>query len=72
MMNEEKTKTITINKQHDLKGRTKAFAIGIVRLYSALPKTKEAQIVGNNCFGAGRPWERIIVKPFVPGPARSS
>jgi four helix bundle protein len=53
MMNEEKTKTIAINKQHDLKGRTKAFAIRIVRLYSALPKTSEAQVLGKQVLRSG-------------------
>jgi hypothetical protein len=31
-----------------LKERTKDFALRIIRLYQALPKTTEAQIIGNN------------------------
>ncbi len=37
----------------DLKSRTKVFALRVIRLYSALPKTTEAQIMGKQLFRSG-------------------
>jgi four helix bundle protein len=37
----------------DLKERTKAFALRIIRMYSALPKTTEAQVIGKQVLRAG-------------------
>ena len=37
----------------DLKTRTKEFALRIIRLYSALPKTTEAQIIGKQLLRSG-------------------
>ncbi len=37
----------------DLKARTKAFALRIVRLYVALPKTTEAQVLGKQLLRCG-------------------
>ena len=37
----------------DLRERTKQFALRIVRLYSALPKTTEAQVLGKQCLRSG-------------------
>ena len=37
----------------DLKVRTKAFAIRIIRLYSALPKTTVAQVIGKQILRSG-------------------
>ena len=37
----------------ELKARTKDFAIRIVRLYSALPKTTEAQVIGKQFVRSG-------------------
>jgi len=37
----------------DLKDRTKMFAIRIINLYSALPKTTEAQILGKQLLRCG-------------------
>ncbi len=42
-----------MDKQHDLKTRTKAFALRIVRLYSALPKMTEAQVLGKQLLRSG-------------------
>lgn len=39
--------------QEQLKKRTKAFAIRIVRLYRALPKTGEARVIGNQMLRSG-------------------
>lgn len=37
----------------DLKARTKKFALRIINLYKALPKTTEAQIIGKQLFRSG-------------------
>jgi len=42
-----------VGKQQDLKSRTKDFALCIVRLYSALPKTTEAQVLGKQLLRSG-------------------
>ncbi len=40
MMNDE------VKKKKDLRERTKAFALRIIRMYSALPNTTVAQVIG--------------------------
>jgi four helix bundle protein len=40
-------------EKKDLKIRTKDFALQIIRLYSALPKTTEAQVLGNQLIRSG-------------------
>jgi hypothetical protein len=35
-------------EEQDLRDRTKAFALRIVRMFSALPKATEAQVLGNS------------------------
>jgi len=37
----------------DLRARTKAFALRIIRLYSSLPKTTEAQVLGKQLLRSG-------------------
>jgi len=37
----------------DLKTRTKEFALRVIRLYSALPKTTEAQVIGKQLLRSG-------------------
>ena len=37
----------------DLKERTRTFALRIIRLYSALPQTAEAQIIGKQLLRSG-------------------
>src|ERR687885_544133 len=39
--------------RQDLRERTKAFALQIIRLYSVLPKTTEAQVLGKQVLRAG-------------------
>ena len=39
--------------QNDLRDRTKAFALRIVRIFSALPKTTEAQVLGKQLLRSG-------------------
>ncbi len=36
--------------RQDLGERTKDFALRIIRLYAALPKTTEAQVIGKHMF----------------------
>ena len=40
-------------EERDLRDRTKAFALRIVRMFSALPKTTEAQVLGKQLLRAG-------------------
>ena len=40
-------------KRQDLKVRTKAYALRIVRLYVALPKRAEAQVLGKQLLRSG-------------------
>src|SRR5262245_12031494 len=41
------------NEPPDLRTRTKAFALRIIKLYSALPKTTEAQVLGRQVLKSG-------------------
>jgi four helix bundle protein len=40
-------------KEWDLRARTKAYALRIIRLYVSLPKTTEAQIIGRQLLRSG-------------------
>jgi four helix bundle protein len=40
-------------RMKDLKARTKEFALRVIRLYSALPKTTEAQVIGKQLLRSG-------------------
>ena len=42
-----------INRPEDLRTRTKRFALRVIRLYSALPKTTEAQVLGKQLLRSG-------------------
>ena len=42
-----------MDKNRDLRKRTKEFALRIVRMYSALPKTAEAQVLGKQVLRSG-------------------
>lgn len=42
-----------LEKPRDLKFRTKAFALRIIRLFGALPKTTEAQVIGKQVLRSG-------------------
>jgi four helix bundle protein len=42
-----------LSLSEQLKNRTKQFAIRIVRLYRALPKTGEAKVIGNQMLRSG-------------------
>ena len=41
------------NEKKDLKVRTKQFALRIIRLYTSLPKTTEAQVIGKQVLRSG-------------------
>jgi four helix bundle protein len=43
----------TDNERTDLRLRTKQFALRIIRLYSALPATTEAQVIGKQLLRCG-------------------
>lgn len=42
-----------MNDKMDLKTRTKRFALSVIRLYSSLPKTTVAQIIGKQVVRSG-------------------
>ena len=42
-----------MNKDKDLKERTKQFALKIIRLVASLPRTREADIIGRQLLKAG-------------------
>ncbi|MFW6154233.1 MAG: four helix bundle protein [Planctomycetota bacterium] len=42
-----------MNEQRDILERTKAFALRVIRLYSALPKLTEAQVLGKQVLRSG-------------------
>lgn len=41
------------SEMKDLKSRTKEFALRIIRLYTALPKSTEAQVIGKQLLRSG-------------------
>jgi len=41
------------NKPEDLRTRTRQFALRIIRLFAALPKTTEAQVLGKQLLRSG-------------------
>jgi four helix bundle protein len=49
----EGMKDESANKPLDLKTRTRAYALRIIRLYGALPNATEAQIIGKQMFRSG-------------------
>ena len=44
---------ITLNSPTDLRDRTKSFALRIVKMFTALPKTAEAQVLGKQALRSG-------------------
>ncbi|HKS29553.1 MAG TPA: four helix bundle protein [Pyrinomonadaceae bacterium] len=50
-MNQEK-ETLA-RKTYDLQKRTKSFALRVIRMYVALPKTTEAQVIGKQVLRSG-------------------
>jgi four helix bundle protein len=54
-------------EEQDLRDRTKAFALRIVRMFSALPKTTEAQVLAKQLLRSGTQSALIIEKRFARG-----
>jgi four helix bundle protein len=42
-----------MERKYDLCDRTKAFALRVIRLYTALPKSGEAQVIGKQLLRSG-------------------
>ena len=42
-----------MRKEGDLKGRTKDFALRIIRMFAQLPKSTEAQVLGKQVLRSG-------------------
>lgn len=53
MRDETGDKRVGEKQRQDLKERTKCFALRLVRLYSSLPKTTEAQVLGKQFLRSG-------------------
>src|SRR3989304_5260275 len=53
MTGERRGRAVTETKHQDLAARTKAFALRIIRLYSSLPKTTIAQVIGKQVLRSG-------------------
>ena len=41
------------NEENDLRDRTKTFALQIIRMFAAIPKTTEAQVLGKQLLRSG-------------------
>ena len=41
------------NEEHDLRERTTAFALRVIRMFCALPKSTEAQVLGKQVLRSG-------------------
>jgi four helix bundle protein len=41
------------NEEKDLRDRTKAFALQIIRMFATIPKTTEAQVLGKQFLRSG-------------------
>ena len=58
-------------RMKDLKSRTKEFALRVIRLFAALPKTTEAQVIGKQLLrsgtsvGATQRLKEYIIKGFT-------
>jgi four helix bundle protein len=46
-------RTVTSSDKQDLRPRTTAYALRIIRLYGSLPKTTEAQVMGRQLLRSG-------------------
>jgi four helix bundle protein len=53
MKYEKKAESSMVNDSPQLRERTKAFAIQVIRLYSSLPKSTEAQVLGKQVLRSG-------------------
>ncbi len=63
-MNDE-MKTLS-NDDRDLRQRTKVFAIRVVRFYSDLPKSTEAQVMGKQVLRSGTSVGANYARPAEP------
>ncbi len=63
-----------VEKQNrlELSKRTRTFALRIIRLYSSLPKSNEAQVIGKQCCGPVHRSAPIIVKQISRNQTRIS
>ena len=61
-----------LKEEQDLRDRTKAFALRVVRMFSALPKTTEAQVLGKQLLRSGTSIGANYREAFARGAKRSS
>ena len=53
MVNGKLKKVVMTNKNPDLCIRTKSFSLALIKFYSKLPKTTEAQVIGKQLLRSG-------------------
>jgi hypothetical protein len=53
------------SEENDLRQRTKEFALQIVRMFSRLPKTTEAQVLDNRPCDLAHRSEQTTAKPIA-------
>lgn len=52
-MNDEGTEEVRDERVRDLRERTKAFALRVIRMFAVLPKSTEAQVLGRQVLRSG-------------------
>ncbi len=58
--------------RQDLRKRTKEFSLRVIKLFTALPKTTEAQVLGKQILSSERQSARIIEKLVAQNLTRTS
>ena len=51
---------MSIDKHKDLKDRTKAFALRVIKMSDALLRTRAANVITNQILRSATPWPQII------------
>jgi len=44
---------MSVDKHHELRARTKAFALRVIKMSQALPRAREANVIGNQILRSG-------------------
>jgi four helix bundle protein len=44
---------MSVDKHHELRARTKAFALRVIKMSQALPRTREANVIGSQILRSG-------------------
>jgi len=54
------------NMNEDLRIRTKQFALRIIRLFTALPRTEVARVLGKQALRSGTSWRQFALGFRIP------